>query len=132
MIKTTCHCGAVTVAIPRPPEALTNCDCSICRRYGTLWAYFESPEVSIDAAPGATEEYSWGRKSIAFVRCGTCGCITHWRPLAAKRGTRMGVNARNFAPEQLGPVRIRLLDGAVTESYVGEILPGHGLAQPLA
>lgn len=123
MIRTTCHCGAVGIAIPRRPEAVTNCDCSICRRYGTLWAYFDRDEVTIEAAPGATDEYAWGRRSIAFVRCSTCGCITHWRPLAGRRGPRMGVNARNFSPEQLGPVRIRLLDGAVTERYVGEILP---------
>lgn len=123
MIRTTCHCGAVKIAIPRVPESLTNCDCSICRRYGTLWAYFQSPEVQIEAEAGATDEYSWGRESLAFVRCRGCGCVTHWKPLVPERGLRMGVNARNFTPEQLGPVRIRLLDGAVTERYVGEILP---------
>lgn len=120
MIQTTCHCGKVSVAIPRQPETLTNCDCSICRRYGPLWAYFSSPEVEIRAEPGATQEYSWGSRSIAFVRCSTCGCITHWKPVAASRGQRMRVNARMFAPEQLGPVRIRLLDGAVTEKYIDE------------
>jgi hypothetical protein len=30
----------------------------------------------------------------------------------------MGVNARNFEPDQLGAVRIRRLDGAVTEEYL--------------
>src|SRR5262245_33777297 len=78
MIATTCHCGQVTVEIPRPPESLTNCDCSICRRYGTLWAYYRESEVRISAAPGSTNAYSWGRKSLRFVRCATCGCITHW------------------------------------------------------
>ena len=125
MIRTTCHCGAVSIAIPRQPEALTNCDCSICRRYGPLWAYFQNDEVETHAAPEATQEYSWGKKSIAFVRCRTCGCITHWKPLKASRGKRMGVNARNFEPEQLGPVRIRLLDGAVTEAYVAEYGAGN-------
>jgi hypothetical protein len=36
MIKITCHCGAVAIEVPHPPDTLTNCDCSICRRYGTL------------------------------------------------------------------------------------------------
>ena len=31
----------------------------------------------------------------------------------------MGVNMRNFDPAVLGPVRIRLLDGADTWKYVG-------------
>jgi hypothetical protein len=30
----------------------------------------------------------------------------------------MGVNARNFEPSALGDVRIRRLDGAVTEKYL--------------
>lgn len=118
MIRTTCHCGAVSIAIPRAPESLTQCDCSICRRYGTLWAYFPRSEVQITAAPGATAAYAWGRRTLAFVRCTRCGCITHWQPVVAERGERMGVNARNFDPLQLGPVRIRRLDGAVTESYL--------------
>ncbi len=119
MLSTTCHCGAVKIEVPRRPRSLTNCDCSICRRYGTLWAYYKKTEVKITAEPGATSAYAWGRKTLNFVRCNVCGCITHWEPVVPERGTRMGVNARNFEPAQLGRVRIRLLDGAVTERYVG-------------
>jgi hypothetical protein len=118
MVTTTCHCGAVRISIPRAPETLTNCDCSVCRRYGTLWAYYSKDEVAIEAEPGTTESYSWGKKSIQFVRCTTCGCVTHWEPIVATRGPRMGVNARNFEPAQLGAVRVRRLDGAVTEQYL--------------
>jgi hypothetical protein len=118
MLSTTCHCGAVTIEIPRRPRSLTDCDCSICRRYGTLWAYYKTTEVRVTAQPGATSSYAWGRKTLSFVRCNTCGCVTHWEPTAPERGPRMGVNARNFEPAQLGRVRIRLLDGAVTERYV--------------
>ena len=118
MIATTCHCGAVEIRIPRAPETLTNCDCSICRRYGTLWAYYPRSEVEIVARAGTTASYAWGPKSIRFVRCATCGCITHWEAATPESGDRMGVNARNFHPDQLGAVRIRRLDGAVTERYL--------------
>jgi hypothetical protein len=40
------------------------------------------------------------------------------QPLVPERGPRIGVNARNFDPAQLGAVRIRWLDGAVTEKYL--------------
>ena len=117
MLTTHCHCGAVTIAIPRAPLSLTNCNCSICRRYGALWAYFDSAEVTVTAAPGATEIYAWGDHTLRFVRCATCGCVTHWEPVKG-RDARMGVNARNFDPAQLGDVTIRWLDGAGTEQYV--------------
>lgn len=131
MLRTTCHCGTVAIAIPRAPARVTNCDCSICRRYGTLWGYFDPAEVRIDAAPGETAEYLWGEKTLAFVRCARCGCVTHWRPLGEPLD-RMGVNIRNFEPDQIGPVTIRLLDGAVTETFVGEIHPGEWVPRPVA
>jgi hypothetical protein len=118
MLSATCHCGAVRIEIPRRPRRITNCDCSICRRYGTLWAYYKASDVRITAEAGATMHYAWGSKTLRFVRCATCGCITHWERLQADPSRRMGVNARNFEPEVLGPVRIRLLDGAVTERYL--------------
>lgn len=112
MISTTCHCGAVRVTIPRRPRTITNCNCSICRRYGVLWAYYQEDTVSVQAPADATEAYSWGRKALRFVRCKTCGCVVNWERVVRVPGSRMGVNARLFEPEQLGPVTIRLLDGA--------------------
>lgn len=113
-----CHCGAVTIRVPHLPEALTDCDCSVCRRYRALWAYFDATEVQVTAAPGATADYTRGPKTIRFVRCASCGCVTHWEPIVAERGTRMGVNARLFDPAVIADVRIRRLDGAVTERYL--------------
>ena len=118
MLAAICHCGAVRVEVPRRPRSLTNCNCSICRRYGTLWAYYKASEVRITRAPGATSEYSRGDKSLKFVRCSTCGCITHWEPVRPEEGSRIGVNARNFEPSLVGSVRIRRLDGASTWKYL--------------
>lgn len=118
-LQGSCHCGAVQVEIPHAPETLTNCNCSICRRYGGLWAYFPETQVRITAAPGATAEYIWGDKSLKLVRCATCGCVTHWLALQPTDGGRMGVNARSFDPLTLGQVRIKLFDGADSWKIVG-------------
>ena len=118
MLAATCHCGAVRVEVPRRPRSLTDCNCSICRRYGTLWAYYKWSDVRVAGAPGATRGYCWGDKSLRFVRCATCGCVTHWEPIRPTPSSRMGVNARNFEPGALGSVRIRRLDGASTWKYL--------------
>ena len=55
MLTGACHCGAVRVTIPRKPRAVTDCNCSICRRYGVLWAYYKLPSVRLEAKRGATE-----------------------------------------------------------------------------
>jgi hypothetical protein len=118
MLSATCHCGAVGIEIPRRPRVATNCNCSICRRYGTLWAYYKRTEVRVTAAPGATDEYVWGDKLLKFVRCASCGCVVQWDPLAPAATSRVGVNLRNFEPADVGAVRIRLLDGAATWKYL--------------
>ncbi len=118
MLSATCHCGAVTVEIPRRPQRMTNCNCSICRRYGVLWSYYKDADVKLTAAPDATDDYSWGGRRLKFIRCATCGCVMQWRPVTIGPASRTGVNMRNFDPAVVGPVRIRLLDGAVTWKYV--------------
>ena len=119
MLRASCHCGAVSVEIPRRPRSLTNCNCSVCRRYGVLWAYYKDAQVTLAAPADATDDYVWGDKTQKFVRCKTCGCVMQWKKFNIGPDTWTGVNARNFAPEELGPVKIRLLDGAKTWKYVG-------------
>jgi hypothetical protein len=114
MLSATCHCGAVRVEIPGAPDEVTNCNCSICRRLGALWAYYKVEDVRVHGHPENTDEYIQGDRTLRVVRCKTCGCATHWEPLDPSRHPKVGVNIRIFDPEVIGHLRIRLLDGAKT------------------
>lgn len=113
----TCHCGSVRLTLAAGPAEVTDCNCSICRRYGVLWAYYPPAEVAVEAAE-ATDTYQWDDETIAFHRCRRCGCVSHWSALDPSRNLTMGVNARLLPPEALDGVRVRRLDGAVTETYL--------------
>lgn len=54
MIEASCHCGAVRILVAERPWVLTACNCSLCRRLGTLWAYYRPDEVAIVAGAGTT------------------------------------------------------------------------------
>jgi hypothetical protein len=116
MTEATCHCGAVRLQAAHPPAEETQCNCSLCRRYGVLWAYYVPDQVRVIAVAG-TETYAWDDRAVAFHRCRTCGCVTHWTSLTGDT-TRMGVNARLIDPDLVARARLRLLDGAVTEAYL--------------
>src|ERR1700722_7721051 len=118
-IESSCHCGAVRLEIETAPETVTDCNCSICRRYGVLWAYYSPTKVRITPPQGATDIYMWDDRVIEFHRCKVCGCDTHWAPVD-KKHDRMGVNARLMDLAVLKAARVRKLDGAVTEKYVDE------------
>lgn len=115
MIQSTCHCGAVALEIETAPETVTDCNCSICRRYGTLWAYYRLDQVRIGGGP--TDTYAWDDHALDFHRCHTCGCVTHWAPVDVA-ANRIGVNARLMPPDVLAQARVRHLDGANTGQYL--------------
>ena len=116
MIKGTCHCGAVTYTFNDTPEWTTSCNCSICRRLGTLWIYSPATNIQIEAKDG-TIAYSYGEQNLAFHSCKTCGCTTHWKSLKDPSG-RMAVNLKLADPQVIAKIPVRQFDGANTWKYL--------------
>jgi hypothetical protein len=112
-----CHCGAVTISLAIPPAVVTKCNCSLCKSYGVLWAYYYTDDIVVTPNPPPTETYAWNGKNVDFHRCKNCGSVTHWTPRNTKRDRR-GINARLLPPEVLAAARLRRRDGAVTGKYL--------------
>jgi len=136
-IQGTCLCGAVQLGVARLPRQVTQCSCSVCRRYGTLWAYYKRSAVSITAPRGALEDYSRRPRGLRFVRCRTCGCVVCWDSRRKGPDQRMGVNMRNFDHARMASVPVKVLDGDQTWRVVGSyvkremwISPAHEPAPP--
>jgi hypothetical protein len=121
----SCHCGAVRIEIPGAPDVLTCCNCSVCRRLGTLWAYFPPAAVVLHGHPRSTQAYVHGDRTLRLFRCRTCGCVTHWEAIEPQHAGRVGVNVRNFEPALLQGARLKLLDGATTwtAAFADELMP---------
>ena len=117
MIQASCHCGQVRIEVAAAPETLTECNCSLCRRTGGLWAYYTPDQVNIVAGFGRTMAYVQGDRTLETHHCPSCGCITHWRAMDIKL-QRMGVNARLMDPRDIAGVRVRRLDGAETWEFL--------------
>jgi hypothetical protein len=114
----TCHCGAITIEVKRAPRTVTDCNCSICRRYGTLWAYYNESTVRVRCAKGALASYAWGGKTLLFNHCKRCACVTHHQRAHKSDKSTVGVNARLFEPALIERARVRRLDGAATWKYL--------------
>ena len=89
-----------------PPDEVTDCHCSICRRYGALWAYYEPGRVRVLPADPPTDVYVWGDRTLTTHRCQNCGCVSHWVAMDPEVDV-MGVNARLMDPEVLAAARVR-------------------------
>ena len=110
MIHGSCHCGAVQWQFDGIPEGATACNCTVCRRYGALWAYdYEGERIKV---AGPTQPYVRG-KAIGFHFCPTCGCMAFWRSLRLEEDgrRRIAVNLRLTEPGPVAQIPIDRFEG---------------------
>ena len=106
-----CHCGAVHWRFDGVPEYANACNCTVCRRYGVLWAYdYEGERIAVS---GPTKIYAWGSRQIGFHFCADCGCVAYWRATAPGEDgrRRLAVNLRLAEPEPVRAIPIVHVDG---------------------
>ena len=108
----SCHCGAVRYTFEGMPESATACNCTVCRRYGVLWAYdWVGEKIHVS---GTTTAYARGQV-LAFHFCATCGCVAYWRSLHLEEGRRrIAVNLRLTDPDPIAHLPIDHFDGLDT------------------
>ena len=113
MIEGTCLCGAIRWRFDGTPEDATACNCTVCRRYGVLWAYdWVDGRISLEGPATA-----WSRNpdnpNLEFLFCATCGCVAAWRatkPWDCGR-TRIAVNLRLADPNAVADIPLLKFDG---------------------
>lgn len=113
MIKGTCHCQAVRWRFVGQPDSATACNCTVCRRYGALWAYdYEGQGITVS---GETRPYTRGT-AVEFHFCPVCGCIAFWRAQQTEHDgrRRIAVNLRLAEPEEVAEIPVDHLDGLDT------------------
>ena len=120
MITGSCHCGQVRWTFNGRPDSATACNCTVCRRYGVLWAYdYDGEAITVI---GPTRTYLTGDKSIGFHFCDTCACVAYWRALTpGKDGRRrIAVNLRLAEPQDVADIAIEHFDGLVKFEDLGQ------------
>ncbi|HEY3815463.1 MAG TPA: hypothetical protein VGL66_19760 [Caulobacteraceae bacterium] len=115
MPKLSCLCGRVSITIPRRPDYINECNCTLCSKTGARWAYFHPSEVVVE---GATRSYRRSDKQAPSVDvhfCETCGVTTHFTltdsAVAQWGNVQLGVNLRLADEKDLAGAELRFPDG---------------------
>jgi len=105
------HCGKATIRLPRRPDSVTQCNCTLYSKTGFRGVYFSSEELVIDGEFDSYVRSDLKQAYLANHRCKTCGIVTHWTPLTDPPHERMGVNARLLDEALLDGVPVQQVDG---------------------
>lgn len=115
MLKGSCHCGAAGWTLVGDPGSITACNCSLCRRYGALWAYdYEDERVAVSGATRSYRRIGKQDPALEILFCPACAGVLAWRGLRAEENgrTRMAVNVRLAPPDAVAHLPIDHFDGA--------------------
>jgi hypothetical protein len=129
MVEASCHCGAVRIEAPAAPPWVLDCNCSHCRLFGNLWAYYPQRDLRF-STPDNTFIYMWGDRMLEFHHCRTCGCFTHFTVAGTDDPPHdIGVNARLI--RGLDPKTVPVVqknngnDGVFWTHSTRPVLPSH-------
>lgn len=118
MLTATCHCGEVRIEVAHKPQTVTECNCSICSRYGARWAHYTRSKAKVLCRPEAVRAYLWGDREIEFYHCAGCGCLTHYESITKDPDSRISLNTRMLPPAEMADVPVRHFDGASTWEFL--------------
>jgi hypothetical protein len=112
MLKGTCHCGATHWTLSEVPATVTACSCTICRRYGALWAYGHLAD-DVEVSGETTAYYRADGKELVFHFCTTCGsAMFNMAREPNSEGKRwIAVNCRMTEPELIAELPVDHFDG---------------------
>lgn len=91
----SCHCGAVKYEVTMaPPAKAFGGNCSMCSRTGALLAFVPASAFRLVSGSDAMRDYQFGKKSIHYVFCTTCGIRAYAHGKSAKGEESVAINLR--------------------------------------
>lgn len=109
----SCHCGAVAFELEGEITDAIECNCSLCRRRGSLLAFFPRDALVVHAAVDALATYTFNRHAIRHRFCTTCGVAPFSEGTHPGTGAAMAaLNLRCVADLDLAAVSVQQVDGA--------------------
>ena len=82
MKKLVCHCGEIEaeINISSKLEKILRCNCSICKRKGTIMSMVKNEDFKIIKGEDKLKLYQFHTKVAKHYFCSKCGIYTHHNP----------------------------------------------------
>lgn len=106
----SCHCGAIAFEVDSEITEAMECNCSMCRRRGSLLAFLPRDKLMLRTPVAAVSTYTFNRNIIRHHFCANCG-IAPYSEAERKDGPMAAVNVRCLPDVDLETLTITKFDG---------------------
>ncbi|HTU09379.1 MAG TPA: GFA family protein [Allosphingosinicella sp.] len=116
-MKGACHCGGAGWQLEGDAGSITACNCTLCRRYGALWAYdYEGGRIRLTGTTGSYTRPGKADPALEILFCPACAGVVAWRGLRLEEDgrRRLAVNVRLAEPALVRDLPIDRFDGLDT------------------
>jgi hypothetical protein len=109
----SCHCGRLAFTVEGEVAQVADCNCSLCRRRGSLLAFFPREAFTLTSKEGDYATYRFNTGRIAHHFCQDCGVAPFSEAINPKDGQPMvAVNVRCLEGVDVAALPVRHFDGA--------------------
>ena len=106
-----CHCGRVSYRATANLTQVLDCNCSICEKRGTLWAFVKAAQFELLKGADALTDYQFGKKHIHHLFCSRCGVKSFARGTNREGKTVVAVNVRCLEDVDLDTLQVNRFNG---------------------
>ena len=106
----SCHCGKVRFEVDTDLDHVRRCDCTICRKRGTLTHRVDNSAFRLLTPLGELSLYEWHTKTAKDYFCPTCGVLPFRRPRTAPH--LWGINVRCLDGVDLSTIPVQDVHGS--------------------
>ena len=108
----SCHCGAVAFEVDGEIDAALACNCSMCRRRGSLLWFVARDQLRLRTPDEAAATYTFNKHVIKHRFCATCGIHPYGEGVDPKGNAMAAINLRCVDGIDLDQVPVHHHNGA--------------------
>jgi len=116
-----CHCGRVRFRVRTALGRVTRCNCSICRRKGSLHQRVDPEDFTLLAGREALSEYRFGTRTATHYFCRECGIHPFARPRISPRSFVVNLRCLDAFDAIESGLRAELFDGRDWEEAAARV-----------
>ena len=107
----SCHCGRIKFEVDGEIDSGLSCNCSICRRKGSLLWFAPRSSLRLLTPESDTASYTFNKHVIQHVFCPTCGMHPYGEGKAPNGDAVAAVNIRCIEGIDLASIPVTSFDG---------------------